>query len=112
MQLRQCDSLFPQNEGGILPEAGRIGKLREGLIQSLGHENVVAGDLNRYVRSERGSSGFGVAEMAVKGGKGRACADNAEGDPKTSRLARKILGRTPRQTRPTPPPALGLPAPG
>src|SRR5260370_27294369 len=92
MQLRQCDSLFPQNEGGILPEAGRIGKLREGLIQSLGHENVVAGDLNRYVRSERGSAGFVVAEMAVKGGKGRRCADDAEVDHKTAGLAEEILG--------------------
>src|SRR6266849_2369774 len=25
MQLRPCDSLFPQNGGGILPEGGRIG---------------------------------------------------------------------------------------
>jgi hypothetical protein len=25
MQLRRCDSLFPQNGGGILPEGGRIG---------------------------------------------------------------------------------------
>ena len=63
----------------------------EGSIQSLGHQDVVAGDLEGHIRSKRGGAGFVVAETAVKGRKGRACADDAEVDRDTASLAEKIL---------------------
>ena len=42
-----------------------------------GHEDVVAGNLDRHIRSERCSASFEVAEVAIKGRKGSAGADDA-----------------------------------
>ena len=51
----------------------------------------MAGDLEGHIRSEGGGTSFVVAETAVKGRKGRACADDAEVDRDTAGVTEKIL---------------------
>src|SRR5438309_7572921 len=57
-----------------------------------GHEDVVAGNFGGHVLSERSGAGFDVTEVAIKSGKGRARADNAEVDRNTASFAEEILG--------------------
>src|SRR6266852_3658715 len=57
-----------------------------------GHEDVVAGDFGGHFWSERGSAGFQVAEVAIKGREGSARADNAEVDGPATPFAKVILG--------------------
>src|SRR5713226_2188877 len=57
-----------------------------------GHEDVVAGDFGGHFWSERGSAGFQVAEVAIKGREGCARADNAEVDGPATLFAKVILG--------------------
>src|SRR6266849_6916316 len=44
------------------------------------HEDVVAGNLDGQVCSERGGASFEIAEVAIKGRKGRARTDDAKVD--------------------------------
>ena len=52
----------------------------------------MAGNFGGHVRSERSGAGFDVTEVAIKSGKGRARADNAEVDRNTAGFAEEILG--------------------
>ena len=53
----------------------------------------MAGNFDRHIRSERRSTGFVVAKMAIKGRERRARADDAKVDGSTARFAKAIFSR-------------------
>ena len=84
-----------------MPEDGGIGnkgmqtrdeKPSHSLANHFGHEDIVAGNLNVDIGGERGSAGFEVAKMAIEGGEGCACTDNAKVDGAATRVAKAALG--------------------
>jgi hypothetical protein len=84
-----------------LPEDGRIEN--EGILVShgvplpevsadcLGHEDIVAGNLDGYFRGERGSASLTVAKVPIKGRKRGAGADDPEIDRNAAGLAEITL---------------------
>ena len=59
--------------------------------EEFGHEDVMAGNLDGHIGSERGGAGFREAKMAIKGRKRRARAEDTKIDGPATRFAKVIF---------------------
>jgi hypothetical protein len=84
---------FAPGGAEIFPIKAEILDRSVGSRQRFGHEDVVAGDFQWDVRSERSRAGFEVAEVAIESGERDARADDAQIDGSAAGCAEVILRR-------------------